>query len=69
MSPELVIVGNEPPVEGGRLLSPEVLAISYIHEEDHNAYKHDFGPGVELWILPDGSLMLRHLEKPLWEDQ
>lgn len=71
MSPplELAIVGNKPPVKGARLLSAAVLALSYIHEEDHTAYKHDFGPGVELWALPDGSMMLRHLEKPLWDDQ
>lgn len=57
--------------KSGHLVSEHVLAIDYQHaaSAQRKPYRHDFGGGVELWALRDGSLLLRggHGQR-LWED-
>ena len=54
---------------GGHLVSRRVELIAYVHEDDGEAYQHDFThAGVELWANPDGSLEIRHPKYRLWED-
>ena len=65
---QLAILENKPPRPGARALSGEVLSLAYVHVDDGKAYEHDFGPGVELWALKDGSILLRGRGKRLWED-
>lgn len=64
----LAILGNKPPRAGARALSGEVQRILYVHVEDGKRYEHEFGPGVEMWALKDGSIIVRHPEKRIWED-
>ena len=35
-------------------LSPRVYEIGYKHEEDGQKYKHEFAPGVEMWLVMMG---------------
>lgn len=68
MTPQIAVVGNPPPVKGAELVSGRVYALEYEHSDDGHDYRHDFGPGVEMWALPDGTVLLRHPEKDLWGD-
>lgn len=54
------------PVQDAELMSERVYALEYQHEEDGENYRHDFGPGVEMWALDDGTVLLRHPRKLLW---
>lgn len=63
----LAILSNPPP-PGGRPLSYMVLDIVYVHAEDGKVYEHEFGPGVEMWALKNGSIVLRLPGKRIWED-
>lgn len=57
--------------KSGHLVSEHVLAIDYRHAASAQAtpYRHEFGGGVELWALRDGSLLLRGGDgQRLWED-
>lgn len=65
---------DNPPLEVWHLNPPgtfgeEVYDVRYRHLEDGLNYIHEFGPGVELEALPDGSVRLYHARGlPLWED-
>lgn len=65
-NPTLAILGNPPK----RLIqSRRVYSLSYQHASDRKDYKHDFAPGVDLYCLEDGALLLQRNDgKPLWED-
>jgi len=39
-----------------------------VHAEDGQHYFHDFGGGVQVRAMPDGSLRMSHPSKRLWED-
>lgn len=55
-------------------MSRRVLRLEYRHVEDPDGPDvvrvHDFGPGVEMWALEDGTVLLRHRdpETPVWAD-
>lgn len=61
-----------------QLVSRRVTRLEYIHADqeideetgEEITRVHDFGPGVEMWALDDGSVLLRHRNprKRLWDD-
>lgn len=55
----------------GVLMSREVLELTYYHalSRQRRPYRHDFGDGVQMWAQPDGSIVLRHPTRRLWEDR
>lgn len=65
-NPPLVTWDVNPP-EGG-LFGDDVYAIWYRHTDDGRNYVHEFDPGVELEALPDGSVLLSHPTRRLWEE-
>lgn len=57
------------PLDFGRptQLSKRVYEVAYKHDDDGKDYKHDFGPGVCLELLSDGSIRIYSMSgKPLW---
>lgn len=64
-NPELLIIGN--PTARGKVMG-RVTRMEYVHAEDGQHYFHDFGLGVYVRAMPDGSLLLTHRKKRLWED-
>jgi hypothetical protein len=56
---------------GGVLMSRNVLELLYEHAQSAGTqpYKHDFGGGVRMYAMPDGSITLRHPQRRLWEDR
>lgn len=56
---------------GGVLMSRNVLELAYYHalSKQRAPYKHDFGSGVHMWALPDGTILLKHPSRRLWEDR
>lgn len=71
----VAVVGNPrgrrrraPARRRGRL-GAETHELRYVHAEDGEAYRHEFGPGVEVWALEDGRILLEHRDgKPLWAE-
>lgn len=61
-NPDLVTLGLNPP------WSSNVLELDYVHEANGYPYTHEFGPGVHMEGLEDGSVRLWHEDKPLWKD-
>lgn len=55
----------------GVLMSRNVLELRYRHalSRQRLPYVHDFGEGVEMYGMPDGTLTLRHPTRRLWEDR
>lgn len=41
-------------------MSADVRAVEYVHADDGELYRHDFGPGVSLRAMRDGSIKLAH---------
>lgn len=65
-NPPLAVFGN-PPEEAVGLISKHAIQIRYIHAEDGKPYQHDFGDGVCLEALPDGSVRIYGLHgQPVW---
>jgi hypothetical protein len=63
-NPVLAILGNPP-----RILSNNVHFVAYTHRKDGRDYKHEFGPGVKCFLLPNGDVLLRHKDgKTLWQE-
>ena len=55
----------------GHLVSRNVLFLDYynVGSAQRSPYRHEFQPGVELWALADGSLLLRGAHgQRIWED-
>lgn len=71
-NPGLVVLGNPP--EGAQLMSRRVLQVEYRHVNDPEGPDvvrfHPFGPGVQMFALPDGSVLLKHRNprKRVWAD-
>jgi len=65
-NPALQIIGNP---RGSRRFSKRVRRLEYLHEHGHpgEIMVHDFGPGVEMFALEDGSIRLSHPRKRLWD--
>jgi hypothetical protein len=58
-NPPLAIFGNP---KGGKLMSRNVLAIAYIHEEDGEPYVHGFGDApIKLKTGRDGTVTIKGL--------
>lgn len=55
----------------GVLMSRHVLELRYYHALSRRRvpYLHDFGDGVHMYAMPDGSITLRHPTRRLWEDR
>lgn len=63
-NPTLAILGNPP-----RILSHNVHSVAYTHRADGRDYKHEFGPDVVCYLLPNGDVLLRHKRgKTLWQE-
>lgn len=62
-NPPVFLLGNPP----GRM-SGNVLFVAYEHDEDGEAYIHEFTGGVEMEALPDGSIHLSHPDLEIWRD-
>jgi hypothetical protein len=43
-------------------------AIRYRHQQDGKDYRHAFGAGSKILLLPDGSIQIKHPTRRLWED-
>ncbi len=55
----------------GHRISQNVLAVEYAHEHSarRTPFRHDFEiDGIELWVLADGSILIRHPSVRLWDD-
>jgi hypothetical protein len=55
----------------GHLVSRTVLFLDYynVGSAQRSPYRHEFQPGVEMWAMADGTLMLRGAHgQRLWED-
>ena len=53
----------------GDVMSERVYSLAYRHQDDGRDYKHDFGPGVRMIAMRDGSIRLVHRDrKTLHED-
>lgn len=48
-------------------IASNVHEVRYQHAEDGELYKHPFNPGVKMFALDSGEILLTS-EKPLWED-
>lgn len=51
-------------------MSDQVLHIEYFNRGRPTArpYRHNFdAPGVEMWGLADGSVLIRHPQFPVWD--
>lgn len=62
---------RNPPRERGERFSRNVRRIEYVHDQDDDPDAirvHDFGEGVEMFALSDGSVLLTHPSRPLWDD-
>lgn len=55
------------PASAGQVFGYPVY-IEYVHEGDGRVYYHEFGGGVEMQALPDGSLRLFDPRRKLWRD-
>ncbi len=58
-NPGLVVYGVANP-RGRQRMSRRTYALEYQHSKDRAAYRHDFKPGVEMWSLKDGDILLTH---------
>lgn len=64
-NPPLVVFNSNPP----GIMSERVWSLAYRHTDDGQDYIHEFGPGVEMEALEDGSVLVRHRRgRPLWRD-
>lgn len=58
--------------ETAELVSDDVERISYVHVEEQRTNitrVHDFDPGVQMWALSNGGvLLLRGDGEPLWDE-
>lgn len=55
--------------KGSTILSRRALATEYVHAGNGENYRHDFGRGVVIEALPDGSVrMFRPDGKPIIRD-
>lgn len=62
-----LMVANPPEDEDGTW-SHEVLSLDYIHDDDGEAYRHAFRPGVRMQALPSGDVRLYHPHKRIWRE-
>lgn len=71
-NPPLTILGNPPLPSGLRIvrqLSRRVYAVEYKHIQDGDDYRHDFGSGVCMELLSDGSIRIYSMTgKRLWKN-
>ena len=67
-NPHVLILGNPP--QEATLFSRAVELLEYHHVEDPADVVrfHEFGPGVRMYALEDGSILLKSSSKrrPLW---
>lgn len=55
----------------GHRMSRNVLAVEYRHEHSaqRTPFRHDFDmDGIEMYALADGSILIRHPSRRLWDD-
>jgi hypothetical protein len=52
-----------------RLIGRQVEEVRYQHQTDGRYYKHGFGPGVRMYGLSNGQILISHPSKHLWEDR
>lgn len=62
-NPDLVVL-NPPP----GVWSHAVTRLEYVHDDDGEAYRHDFRPGVVMEGLEDGSVRLYNPDRPIWQE-
>lgn len=68
-NPTLAVLGNPPRGVAG-VLSKHTYggSIRYRHSQDGKDYRHTLGSGAHILLLRDGSVLLQHPTKRLWED-
>lgn len=64
-NPGLLVLGNPP--AGAQLMSEHVEKLWY-HHATEGPRVHEFGTGVRMYALEDGSVLLKHPSKPVWGD-
>lgn len=52
----------------GPVMSMNVISIRYKHFQDDKFYEHVFGNGVRMTAKPNGTIVLSHATKPIWDD-
>lgn len=52
----------------GPIMSMNVISIRYKHFQDEKFYEHVFEKGVRMTAKPNGTIVLSHTEKPIWDD-
>jgi hypothetical protein len=65
-NPTVLVLGN-PPVKG-ELFGDAVTLLEYHHVDDESNIVrwHPFEPGVRMYALEDGNILLVNTERPLW---
>ena len=46
----------------------EVVSMKYVHHEDGEFYEHDYGPGVLVLAMEDGSLRIYKPGSTVWSN-
>lgn len=68
-NPPLMVFDRNPPDDGGEVFGEQVYGVWYRHAEDGGNWFHEFGPGVEMSALPDGSVGISHSGgRRVWEE-
>ena len=72
-NPPLLVFDRNPPdeqlPEDGEVFGEQVYGVWYRHADDGGNWFHEFGPGVEMAALPDGSVALSHRAgRRVWEE-
>jgi len=63
-NPDLVALRSNPDA----VWSHRVMAVEYVHDDNGEPYRHDFGRGVEMEGLEDGSVRLFNPRRNIWRD-
>lgn len=68
-NPDLLVFRPNPDDGEGERIGVETYALAYQHADNREPYVHNFGPDVEVWGEPDGSVSLHSRSgKRLWRD-
>ena len=54
--------------ESTGFLMGKVVSVRYLHQEDRELYVHEFGPGVLMLAMEDGSLRIYKPGSTVWSD-
>jgi hypothetical protein len=68
-NPPLLVFDRNPPDADADVMAEQVYGVWYRHAEDGGNWFHEFGPDVEMFAEPDGSVSIAHSGgRRVWED-